>query len=249
MAWHDDGSSESQYDWDLVLPDGRSGVLEVTSVQDEPLLKIDKQLARDGRLVRVPGLAFGWYAHLRPPAHVKTARAKVGAVLVDAEHHGRSEVGGPHYWGTGVEDVEQHQALLDRLDALDVWWAVRSDVLTPGTVSLERPGVAGFQMVGDPVNAWVSALLFDRSSDVDKLNEATDADERHLFVWVGGQPALVSYGFMETLRAGEPLPPGAPTLPAGITHLWLACDDWRGSRVLVADEDGWREVGHIGGVE
>jgi hypothetical protein len=245
--WHDDGLTEGAYDWDLTYEDGRLGALEVTSVQNEDAMAVDARLARDGRTLVVAGLANGWYAHLGLSANVKAVRGTIGSVLLDAQAQGRREIGGAHYAGSDIDDAVAHQVLQDRLRDLDVWWARSSEVLTPGTVSLEHPVVTGFQMEGEPVTAWASGLLAARRSDVNKLRRAAGADERHLFVWLGGMSALVSFGLMETLRAGQPVPPGSPTFPDGITHLWLACDGWTNGRVLLAEAGGWREAGRIVG--
>src|SRR5439155_14575084 len=118
----------------------------------------------------------------------------------------------------------------DRFAAAGVGLAFRSTVLPPGQVVIIPPGAVGFDVGGNPINDWLSTLLVERRSDVDKLNRGLGVSERHLFVWVGGSEALVSYGVMETLRAGAPLPPGAPDLPQGITHVWLASDAWADGR-------------------
>jgi hypothetical protein len=62
----------------------------------------------------------------------------------------------------------------------------------------------------------LNALVVERAeTKVDKLR-ATDADERHLFVWVDSSHPAAEMAF--SLLA----PPPAPTIPEGIDVVWLA---------------------------
>jgi hypothetical protein len=48
----------------------------------------------------------------------------------------------------------------------------------------------------------------------------TKAHERHLFLIVGVYDS--PFSLFGALASGERLPTGAPALPEGLTHLWLA---------------------------
>jgi hypothetical protein len=77
-------------------------------------------------------------------------------------------------------------------------------------------------------------------SHVAKLKR-TPADERHLFLVVGVYDW--SFSLFDALGSGERLPGGAPALPEGLTHLWLAAEYcWR---VLIGTSEAWAETRDI----
>jgi hypothetical protein len=68
-----------------------------------------------------------------------------------------------------------------------------------------------------------------------------EADERHLFLVVGMHDLVFS--LFDALGFGDRLPAGAPALPDGLTHLWLA--PVYGYRVLIGTPAGWAETRDI----
>jgi len=69
----------------------------------------------------------------------------------------------------------------------------------------------------------------------------TQADERHLFLIVDMYD--LPYSLFGALGFSDRLPAGAPALPAGLTHLWLA--PVYGHRVLIGTSAGWAETADI----
>jgi hypothetical protein len=73
-----------------------------------------------------------------------------------------------------------------------------------------------------------------------KLN-GTQADERHLFLVVDVYDW--PFSLFDALGSGDSLPAGAPALPNGLTHLWLA--PVYGHRILIGTSTGWTETRDI----
>ena len=69
----------------------------------------------------------------------------------------------------------------------------------------------------------------------------TQADERHLFLVVDVDD--LPFSLFNALGSGDRLPAGAPALPDGLTHLWLA--PVYGHRVLIGTSAGWAETRDI----
>jgi hypothetical protein len=69
----------------------------------------------------------------------------------------------------------------------------------------------------------------------------TEADERHLFLIVGVYD--LPFSLFGAVGSGDRLPAGAPTVPDGLTHLWLAPE--YGHRVLIGTRAGWAETRDI----
>jgi hypothetical protein len=69
----------------------------------------------------------------------------------------------------------------------------------------------------------------------------TGADERHLFLVVGVRD--LPFSLFSALGFEKDLPAGAPALPDGLTHLWLAPE--YGHRVLFGTPAGWVETRDI----
>jgi hypothetical protein len=72
---------------------------------------------------------------------------------------------------------------------------------------------------------------------VAKLNR-TQADERHLFLIVDEYD--LPFPLFDAVGSIDRLPGGAPALPDGLTHLWLA--PVYGHRVLIGTSAGWAET-------
>jgi hypothetical protein len=87
------------------------------------------------------------------------------------------------------------------------------DFIPPGTIKLGLPSDGGW--LGTSI---VNDAVLDAAQRVDKIRKlaATDADERHIFVFMeasAGAPYLA-------LFLGQDLP-AAPCVPQPITHVWV----------------------------
>lgn len=123
-----------------------------------------------------------------------------------------------------------------------------TDLWEPGTIGLTGPmRVEWLSLSPDDVVTFAEDFIARRSSDVSKLGRS-GADERHLFIWSGVQ----SEGMAELRALGldiESLPQRAPQLPPEITHLWIANEGGRPSRIVHwAPDQGWVEAGRVGDV-
>ena len=96
----------------------------------------------------------------------------------------------------------------------------------------------------DDVVMFAERFIKRRPSDVAKL-AASGAAERHLFIWSG----VFAEGLVELRALGldiEALPQRPPRLPGAVTHLWIANEGSRPSRIVHwSPVDGWVEAGQI----
>jgi hypothetical protein len=89
------------------------------------------------------------------------------------------------------------------------------------------------------LDAALSAALADGHLPrrVDKLLAHLGVDDRHLYVAL--HPSALTDQLSDALASGTAMPPHPPTLPDGITHLWLA--PYFSRRVLLGTAERWTE--------
>jgi hypothetical protein len=213
---------------------GRSVAVEVKAVVDQKLREMESAIAQagyvaDSRLTRL------WIVNLRHRAHIGNTRRGLPVLLAQLEARG---------W---LDDLawyaarhSQLGAELNRLGVRGLW----SQEPTP-----DHPG--GFAMLPAPLGEWdahiptlpafVSDLLGDNDSTLvqnlrRQLGTAT-ADERHAFLFVGWEHAVV----WPLMTPSGDLPVEPPTLPPPIDGVWIASFSPE-TRVLAwFPEAGWIE--------
>ena len=139
----------------------------------------------------------------------------------------------------------------------DVRWLVRessvqmeghptvpaTDGHRPRRAMVTRPNTWGgldetFRQLDEALNTAFDTAVIQRH--LAKLTRP-QADERHLFLGVGRSDW--PFRLFGALGLGDRLPAGAPALPNGLTHLWLAPEYCR--RVLIGTSAGWNETRDI----
>jgi hypothetical protein len=199
------------------LPDGRTAALEVTSAADSAV--VSQIRAAFGREWSSPDLTHNWMVGLltrEPSDNIRALMEQVIPLVVSIEHTGETSVevhhNDPRYMPRPADRTDAIHQLMLKMHELGVsairQWNEPEDG-TDGQLFLTiSAGVSS-----DP--AQLNDIVVERAeAKVKKLRE-TQADERHLFVWMDSSHAEAELAF-STLPA-----PKAPTLPGAIDVLWL----------------------------
>ncbi len=239
---HDNQSSPGMYDLEIRYPAGRLGAVEVTSAENEQLAA-DFGALHKNPILRDRRLQRGWLAVLRPSASVKVARSRLADMLVLFEAVGISEAS--VYTVRSLDEDDRDVWARRQLDDAEVE-TVKAGSMQPGVVGITGPMRVGWLSTNpDDVVTFVEDFVASRPSDVEKLLRS-GADERHLFVFSGA--FSTGWQALRALGLDVPqLPVRAPSLPVGITHVWVAAEvGARPSRIAVWSADaGWQQAGTI----
>ena len=211
-------------------------MIEVTAAEDQKLASQQGAIQGERGVLRDSRLRVGWFAHLAEGVDVKRAKRMLPDILAAFEKAGIEEI---DFYGVGLEE-DLDWAVARLRDARVA--AVKASLSDAGTIYLSGSLWTGFMSV-DPesVVRFVEEFVSRRHSDVAKLVES-GADERHLFIWSG----YYSEGVADLRALGRDvghLPERAPKLPGGVTHVWVAMEGARPSRIVHWSPDrGWAEV-------
>jgi len=235
-AWDTDGR-QGAVDAMLALADGRRASFEVTSLAAPGALQTDSLLHRDGYAWPCPG-QWWWTVQVGDIRDLPRLREIYPGIVL------RCEI-------VGATRPEQLRWRLHERDP-DLRWLVEessSDMVGHPDVPCREGDLVRDAMVvpagrgggGDAALTGLRQALLDAFREphlarhIQKV-AASDGDERHLFITVhwSALPFSVAYG----LWTGDALPPDAPPLPTGVTHLWLT---GLGQRVLLGDANGWQQ--------
>lgn len=231
---HDDGSQPGMYDLTICYPDGRRGAVEVTAAEDQA------QAADYGALRRRPilhdsRLTNGWLVVAQRGADVNRLREELPDLLHQLERQGITEASVYSIWSPEGQ-AEWASGAVRAVGAETVKATTSFDT---GTIALTGAMTVDW-LSQDPedVVAFVDRFVAARPSDVAKLGRS-GAEERHLFVWSG----VFSEGRRELRALGldvAALPSRAPNLPPAVTHVWIAPEAMRPSRVVTwSAATGW----------
>jgi hypothetical protein len=231
----DDGTAPRQVDALVHYPD-RLAALEIVTDPDKPFHSLQAELDRENP-IKVPGLRESWVAVLlsreswmvvlSPEAKITKIKAKIKKIKQElpALLLALQDNPSPKREPLGYRTFELHRLgiisakPIDNSTApgrvwltLEAWGAGRNAERTVG----ERGGD------GRSVGEWVTEVLVKKAPDVpEKLAAHPGVAERHAFIWA---IPTSDRGVLAQLDPGDdyPLPVTAPTLPAGITHVWVA---------------------------
>lgn len=200
----------------------RAGVViaigEVVTTSDERRAEQLRAFARGDLDAESNELACTWWVTVDPSANRKNLQRTLVPLLVSIE------AAGDHLAFGGSRHSPKPNVHMDRLRALGITEAVcdSRDRLGSGRVIGHPPGIEGpLELDWHGFDDWLNAYL---SSDIclrkrDKLVRSTPVKARHLFI---GVTWSVPWSVLRALEddVGE-LPARSPSLPAGVTHLWL----------------------------
>jgi hypothetical protein len=215
-----EGAPEGTHDFDVEIPGGISLALEVTTAADPSI--ISQRHAAFANEWTNPRLTNNWWLAIRDsPARaqdlitrvVRTMSPlleqfeRVGLTTVQARGEGSAE----NTLAALPSDLQHARLAMSRLRVAAAYALGTPPSGRDATISISfRRGLAARS--GD-----LNELVAERAREkVEKLLRS-DADERHLFVWLDNSLAAA-----ELAMARLPPPSPGPTLPAGVDVVWLA---------------------------
>jgi hypothetical protein len=225
----------------LDYPDGRRGAFEVTQSATDggASLHLQSLLKQDGFHWPLPG-KWLWTIEIGDRGDLPRLRNVYDKIILLCESVGEAD---PRYLSLAEADA-------------DVEWLVgKSSVQMQGCpdvpakdehrirrASINQRSTWGgldetFSQLDEALNTAFDTRHIQHR--VEKLRN-TQADERHLFLIVDVDD--LPFSLLDALGSGDRLPAGAPALPDGLTHLWLAPVY---GRVLIGTSAGWAETEDI----
>jgi hypothetical protein len=226
----------------LDYPDGRRGAFEVTQLAADrgASLQLDSLLKRDGYGWPLPG-KWWWTIKIRDPKDLLRLPSIYTKIILVCERVG---VRRPQHLPSAESDADVRWLVLESSVQMEGHPKVPArDEHRTRRAMITQPGAGGFtdetfSQLDEALSAAFDTALI--QGHVAKLKRA-EADERHLFLVVGIYD--MAFSLFQALGFEDTLPAGAPALPDGLTHLWLA--PVYGHRVLIGTSAGWVETRDI----
>jgi hypothetical protein len=159
------------------------------------------------------GLRKSWVDLLSRKAKINRVKAALPGLLLDFQDNPPPR---RHPW--------DEPSQLDRLGITKAWPMDRSSV--SGRVYLVPQARGGFAGTEHTIGDWVTRVLRREADVAAKLAAHPDVAERHAFIWA----TITSDMEVQTqLEPGDdhPFPVTPPTLPSGVTHVWMGGQMWR----------------------
>lgn len=222
------GGSEQRPDFSLHMDGQMVGYLEVTARLDPN--RESFPAARSKHAFRVPGSKLDWWVTVGVEASMKFLKTPVTEALsaIEADKrqvwfvHVQHPVNHP-YVPTGLT-AETNQKL-HRAGVVFVWAMDPASPGEAGRVHIEQEGVGNF---GADILGELNQELV-KADNVAKMKYALNGagDEKdplsEMFVWFDGTPGSVQLrGVLTTPDHASAKPQGAPTVPPGVTGVWMA---------------------------
>jgi hypothetical protein len=215
----DDGTAPRQVDALVRYPD-RVAALEVVTDHDPALTEQGAVLHGGKNPIEVSGLRQSWMVMLSREAKINDVKRALPELL-------------PAWQDEPPPLSELHQLGIMSAEPI-MTSAVSGHVwLTSGWGQVPRHRV---HTAGD----LVTKVLDEHPGKARKLEAHRDVAERHAFIWATPSSGM---GVLEQLEPGDdhPLPVTAPTLPAGVTHVWVA-GHWCQGVLTWFPGSGWRRT-------
>ena len=228
-----DVGSDSRADWQslAVCP----GLVEVWRCTDQRLYAAQKAWARDASVVNDPRLERTWVVTTDGHPDYRRATPEVLAVVVELQELEVSEVDVQMMKMTG-EFWTGPKTSIHRLDKCRVLHLRAFDGGYPPSMYFSPSGGGAAGTSDDSLREVESRI--DAAPDLRrKLEEASEADQRGLFVWVDhATPFSVVHNVLDSLPSSE------PRLRDWLGHLWVVHEGMRKGWSWSHDS-GWRRVG------
>jgi len=242
VVLQDDGSERAMPDVRIERADGRSGYLEVWTDTDEASAAMQAELYERGRGVPLiwaaPSLRRVWSVTVSGATDFRRLERDLPSVLLAMEDAGETD----ETVRVVVEQASRQVPYMGELLRLGVVHVSSRPprVDEAGMIRIHPDGITGpGELSWEPVLRWVGEILASPRLDGHRRKlAAQQSDERHLFLGVTvSSPGAVYFALID--HPG--VPSVAPTLPDGITHLWIM--EWRGERCLIWFPDrGWQDA-------
>jgi hypothetical protein len=219
----DDGTANSQVDALIHYPD-REAALEVVADHDKAFNAQQDALHDSKDRIDVPGLRESWTALLSRKAKIKTIKEALPALLLALQ-------------ADPPPTRSYRTPALDQLGITSAWPMTSS---VPGRVYLVPQPWGGFAGTEHTVGEWVTRVLDEQADVAAKLAAHPDVTERHAFIWATPTSDME---VQIQLGPGDDhlFPVTAPTLPTGVTHVWVGDRQWsKGVLAWFPDRGWWR---------
>ncbi len=227
------GGAEQTHDFDIILPTDQVFACEVTRFNDPREVEVDAEIGK--RNWHVPGLRSQWSLRRSGRTRVRKLHLRREVLLNTLD---RSEIG----------EGELH---IDRLDLSELPYSSESksalsELLSLGVVGVNRLRQAnGTDDVyisynttvgasGDSALVRLAEQVMRLEDNLEKLARASEADERHLFVWV--EP---SAGVASSFVRDQILPEADLELPTVVDRLWLCAASSGARPKSYSGRTGW----------
>jgi hypothetical protein len=238
---HDDGSASGMYDLNVYCGGQLVAAVEVTAAADSGAIELWKLVNDAGTRWIEPELDGGWTVSVRSSARAKKLKTELPRLLRRLESVGSRE----------ISRKERDLEVRDLASNLGVARAHQGGTSFPGsiyvTIDLPADRVGGFVApTGDALSAWVGEWMTrpDQAHNLDKLR-ASQALERHVFLIL---PGFANAPFSVSdllLRPDAPSPSIPPTLPTGITGVWVMSTWSSGHGHRWSRPTGWKRFSKL----
>jgi len=235
VSIHDDGTKSGMYDLDLLRDGSRFGACEITAAADRDLIELWNLVNGGEGFWTLDGVVGGWILTLAPSARVQVLKKRLPGVLSLLENQGIFDVS-----SCGRSPVMPILRDIGIVRASKVATGHAGRVYFTIELPFEKSG--GFvPKDGDQLVIWFEGWINtpDQVHNIDKLLRS-GAEEKHLFVILPGFSAAPFSATDVLMRPNGPLPIIAPTLPSGITHLWMMSTWDTGDVFFWSPERGWQ---------
>lgn len=233
---YDLGGRQNAVDGLLHYPDGRTGVLEISSIGPESEAAITAVLNNKAkRRYTVDGLTNTWIVTVPrdfPPRKLKT----IDGLLLLCEQHSVTSLEQLH----GVSLLGQvSPEIAEAVDAGVSADVAHSSSGQPAEVWILADGVGGIADGGERLLPGELAKQLQSETMQSKLTKLgkDGYEDRHLFLWV--RMSAFTFAVTDTIYFGGPVPTEPPDLPGGLKQLWLAGGYSGGGVVRALHGDRW----------
>jgi hypothetical protein len=225
---HDYGTAPGQVDALIHYPDDRVAALEVVADHDPEANKQQAALMRRKGQIKVPGLWGSWIVLLSHQANINDVERALPALLLELQNK-------PPQWRPPWE------IKLSKRDRLRITPPQpMGNGAVSGRVWLEREAWGGWAGDQHTLGEWVTRVLHREADVAAKLAAHPDVAERHAFIWATDTSDME---VQIQLEPGDdhPRPVMPPTLPEGVTHVWVAGRLFsQGALAWFPDRGWWR---------
>lgn len=219
VSRHEDGKFDSQVDALIHGPD-EIAALEVVADHEEAFNAQWAALERLNHRLEVPSLQRLWSAQLARTAKVRDVVKRLPDLVLALERSQHS-------------DAERAEAL-DAIRRLRVQTIRPVEGAQPGRINLHVEGWGGWSTL--TMAQYVEKVLA-AAPDVPRKLKLHPALAKHAFIWT---TISTDHGIQSMLeRREQPLPTDPPSLPEGVTHVWIAGSFTSQGAVAWFPDRGW----------
>lgn len=221
VSRYEDGGSDSQVDALIHGPDGVAA-LEVVADHEEAFNAQWDALGKTKHRVEVPALERVWSAQLARTARVKDVVSKLPALVLALEEQRH------------VSGCTASEALAESLARLRVRMLYPVEGDQAGWINLHAQGWSGGSSL--TMAQYVEKVLAE-AADVPYKLGLHPAPAKHAFIWTTIGTDYEVQSVLE--RRMQPLPTDAPSLPTGVTHVWVVGSFTSQGAVAWFPDRGW----------